>query len=475
MTHRIRPWAALWTLILGFFMILVDSTIVSVATPTILRELHTSTAGVVWVTSAYLLAYVIPLLLAGRLGDRFGQKPVYLIGLATFTMASLACGFSGTLGVLVLARVVQGLGASLMTPQTLAVVMRVFPPERRGPALAAWGTVGGGAAVVGPLVGGALVSAWGWPWIFWINVPIGVIGFALAIGLVPRLPTSARSLDLWGLVMSSIGLGAVVYGLQQSDARWLIPIGVVVLALFVLIERRTTRDPLLPMALFAHRDFALSSVALAAMSFAVTCLAIPFMLYAQDVLALTALQSSLLLLPMAVAMLALAPLVGRLLALVRPRWLCAGGFLVTALAMLWLAALLRPHQDPWQLLIPSALLGVGSSFVAAPLSAAAIRRLPAELAGAGSGAFSAFRQLGAVLGSACIAAVVPALLSIRFPHGIETATPSAATTGYAQILAASLLLPAAALVVGLLASLCLAGVSESTLKARLPATAQQPS
>jgi EmrB/QacA subfamily drug resistance transporter len=461
MTTRTRPWAALWTLILGLFMILVDSTIVSVATPVLLRDLHTDTSGAVWVTSAYLLAYVLPLLLAGRLGDRFGQRSVYLLGLAVFTLASLACGFSTVLAALIAARVAQGIGAALMTPQTLAVVVRIFPAERRGSALAVWSLIGGAAAVVGPLAGGALISAWSWPWIFWVNVPIGTIGFVLALAFVPSLPRTSRSFDLLGLLFSSIGLFGVIFGLQQAGGRWTIAVGVIALAVFIIVELRTEHDPLLPMRLFRQRDFALASVSLAAMSFAITGLAIPFMLFAQDVLSLTALRASLLLLPMAFAMLTLAPLIGRLIGRVDPRWLCGGGFLATSAALTWLAMLLRPELNVWLLVAPSALLGIGSAFVAAPLTAVGIRRLPLELAGAGSGAFSTFRQLGAVIGSASIAAYLPALIAQRFPDGTAAASPDAALHGYASALGQSLLLPTVVLLIGVAASLCFTASSRT--------------
>jgi multidrug resistance protein len=190
------PWPALWALVIGFFMILVDTTIVSVANPTIKAALDPDTNNldnVVWVTSAYLLAYAVPLLITGRLGDRFGPKNIYLIGLAIFTLASLACGLSGTLGALIAFRAVQGLGAALMTPQTMAVITRTFPPNQRGAAMGLWGATSGVAMLVGPLAGGLLVDGLGWEWIFFINIPVGIVGFVLAWILVPRLETTRTS------------------------------------------------------------------------------------------------------------------------------------------------------------------------------------------------------------------------------------------------------------------------------------------
>ena len=182
-----RPWPALWAMVLGFFMILVDSTIVSVATPAIMRGLDADVNAVIWVTSAYLLAYAVPLLITGRLGDRFGPKNLYLVGLTVFTVASLWCGLTGNIEQLIIARVLQGFGASLMTPQTMAVITRVFPRESRGSAMSLWGATAGVATLVGPLLGGVLVDAAGWEWIFFINIPIGVVGLWLAWRLVPDL------------------------------------------------------------------------------------------------------------------------------------------------------------------------------------------------------------------------------------------------------------------------------------------------
>lgn len=157
-----NPWPALWALVVGFFMILVDVSIVSIATPALMESFDAGIEPVLWVTSAYLLAYAVPLLITGRFGDRYGPKRLYLTGLAIFTLASLACGLAPTIGWLIGARVVQGLGASMMTPQTMAVITRTFPPARRGSAMALWGATAGVAFLVGPLLGGLLLDSWGW-------------------------------------------------------------------------------------------------------------------------------------------------------------------------------------------------------------------------------------------------------------------------------------------------------------------------
>ena len=218
MTTERNPWIALWALCLGFFMILLDMTIVAVANPAIMTALHTDVNSVVWVTSAYLLAYAAPLLITGRLGDRFGPRNVYLVGLSIFTLASLWCGLSGSVDMLIGARAVQGLGAALMTPQTMAVITRIFPPERRGAAMGAWGAVAGVASLVGPILGGVLVDGLGWEWIFFVNVPVGILAFVLALRFGPELETHGHQFDIPGVVLSALGMFLLVFGIQEGSS-----------------------------------------------------------------------------------------------------------------------------------------------------------------------------------------------------------------------------------------------------------------
>src|SRR4051795_2044264 len=212
----VRPWPALFALCLGFFMILVDTTIVTVATPAIISDLHADVNSVVWVTSAYLLAYAVPVLITGRLGDRYGPKNLYLVGLTVFTAASLWCGLTNSIEMLIAARVLQGLGAGILTPQTMAVITRIFPAEKRGQAMALWGATAGVATLVGPILGGILVDALGWEWIFFINVPVGVLGFVLAVRLVPSLETRMHKFDWLGVALSGVGMFLLVFGIQQG-------------------------------------------------------------------------------------------------------------------------------------------------------------------------------------------------------------------------------------------------------------------
>ena len=279
----VRPWPALFALCLGFFMILVDTTIVTVATPAIISDLHADVNSVVWVTSAYLLAYAVPVLITGRLGDRFGPKNLYLVGLTVFTLASLWCGLTTSIEMLIVARVFQGFGASMLTPQTMAVITRIFPADRRGQAMALWGATAGVATLVGPILGGILVDAFGWEWIFFINIPVGVVGFVLAVRLVPTLPTHTHQFDWLGVALSGLGMFFLVFGIQQGHKYhwngWVmtsIIAGVVALrGVRALAVDATAAEPLVPLSLFGDRNFSISNFAISTMSFTATAMGFP--------------------------------------------------------------------------------------------------------------------------------------------------------------------------------------------------------
>ena len=489
------PWPALWALVLGFFMILVDSTIVSIATPAIIRDLGADVNSVLWVTSAYLLAYAVPLLVTGRLGDRFGPKYVYLVGLVLFTGSSLWCGLSGSVAMLIVARIVQGLGASMMTPQTMAVITRTFPADQRGRAMSLWGATAGVATLVGPLLGGILVDGPGWEWIFFVNVPVGVVALVLAVLLVPRLQTQSHSFDILGVVLSSVGMFCLVFGIQEGETYdWgtitgflsvplLIGFGLVVLGLFVWWQSRVRTEPLVPLKLFRDRNFSLANVAITTVGFAVTAMAFPFMLFTQTVLGYTPTQSALLFVPLAVLSGALAPVVGRIVDTTNPRTITSVGLVLFAAALFWLSRVMTPETPAWQLVLPMALLGAGSAGVWSPLAASATRNLPPQSAGAGAGIYNTTRQVGAVLGSAAIAALIEARLAANVPGfnpdaaggagGAAStggqALPPEVASGFATAMSQAMLLPAVALLLGLLAALFL--VKPGPVGARHPSAA----
>ncbi|MEV0048714.1 DHA2 family efflux MFS transporter permease subunit [Nocardia rhamnosiphila] len=462
-----NPWLALGALVVGFFMILLDVTIVAVANPAIMADLHADISQVIWVTSAYLLAYAVPLLITGRLGDRFGPKNIYLFGLAVFTLSSLACGLAGDIETLIAARAVQGLGAALMTPQTMAVITRTFPPDRRGAAMGMWGAVAGLATLVGPILGGVLVDGLGWAWIFIVNVPVGVVAFALAVWLVPALPTHEHKFDLVGVVLSAVGMFLLVFGIQEGNTSdwsakiWaMIVAGIVVLAVFVVSQARGSGEPLLPLPLFRDRNFSLSSLAIASMGASVTALMVPIYFYLQAVHGMSPTRSALVLAPMAVVTGVAAPVVGRLSDRMHPRIIPTVGFLVFALSVFWFALVMRdPHANITWMVVAGAVAGASNACIWAPLATTATHNLPIFQAGAGAGIYNTTRQVGSVLGSAAISALIAARMSAAglggAPAGEGMGTgqvPEPVKQAFSTALSQATLLPAALLLVGVVAS-----------------------
>ena len=464
-------------MVIGFFMILIDTTIVSVANPRIMAGLETDINAVIWVTSAYLLAYAVPLLITGRLGDRFGPKRLYLAGLVVFTLASLWCGLSGSIQMLIAARVLQGLGAALMTPQTMAVITRIFPPDRRGAAMGLWGATAGMATLVGPVLGGVLVDGLGWEWIFFINVPIGIVGFILAWRFVPSLTTHPHRFDVPGVVLSAVGLFLLVFGIQEGETyNWgtisgpvtvwgLIISGIVVLALFVGWQGVNKGEPLLPLRLFRDRNFSLANIGITTVGFTVTAFGLPLVFYYQMVRGMTPTQSALMMVPMALISGGLAPVVGRIIDRVNPKYLTSAGLLLMAVALFWNSALMHPDTPVWLFLLPSALLGFANAGIWAPLSSTATRNLPPRQAGAGAGVYNTTRQIGAVLGSAAIAVLMQARLAAELPAAGAQGEPGAGGPageaisfggllpealhqGFSTAMGQSIMLPAAVIVLG---------------------------
>ena len=458
-------------MMVGFFMIMVDATIVAIANPTIMTDLRIGYDAVIWVTSSYLLGYAVVLLVAGRLGDRFGTKNLYLIGLVTFTLASLWCGLSGSAAMLIAARVVQGVGAGVLTPQTLSTITRIFPPERRGAAMSVWGATAGVASLVGPLAGGVLVDSLGWEWIFFVNIPIGVVGLALAVWLVPALPTRAHRFDLPGVGLSGAGVFAIVFGLQQGQsagwAPWIwavIVAGIGLMATFVYWQSVNPREPLIPLDIFGDRNFSLCNVGAAIIAFATTAMMLPMMFYAQAVCGLSPTRSALLFAPLAIANGVLAPFVGMIIDRFPPLPVLGFGFSMLAIGLTWLSFEMAPGTPIWRLALAFGAIGVGMAFVWAPLTATATRNLPPRLAGASSGVYNTTRQLGAVLGSAGMAAFMTSRIGAQMPRGGHTPTgantltmPAFLREPFSAAMSQSILLPAFIALFGIIAALFLVG------------------
>lgn len=413
---------------LGFFMILVDSTIVSVAIPAISEGLGASYNEVIWVSSAYLLAYAVPLLITGRLGDRFGPRTIYLAGLALFTASSLACGLASTSAALIAARAFQGLGGAMVTPQTMSVMIRTFSPKERGGAMGVWGATAGLATVTGPLLGGLLVDASGWPWIFFVNVPVGVLGLVLAWIYVPRLDKTNRHFDWVGVGLSTVSMFCLVFGIQEAENfNWdwrvwaLVLVGAATMVLFFRWQSRQGGSALVPLALFQDRNFSLAGATISTVGFAISTYIIPWMIYVQTVQGFTPTQAALLVLPSGVVSGLLSPWVGKLTNTHDPKPFAITGLTLAALSMGISALITTPAVDPRWMYAISVIYGVANSLMWGPLSMIATRNLDPRLAGAGSSVYNTTRQIGGVIGSAAIAAMMSSQLAAKLGDGAGAA------------------------------------------------------
>jgi EmrB/QacA subfamily drug resistance transporter len=461
-----HPYRALWAMMVGFLLIVVDSTIVTVANPVIKRDFDATYDAVIWVTSAYLLVFAVFLLVGGRLGDRFGPKNVYLAGLALFIVSSVWCGLSESIGMLIGGRVAQGIGAALLAPQTLSAVTRTFPAERRGVAMSLWGATAGVGMFVGPLAGGVLVDGLGWQWVFLVNVPIGVVGLVMAVRLIPALPTRRYRLDILGVLLSGAGICLIVFGLQEGQnhdwASWIWAViagGFALLAAFVVWQSVQRHEPLIPLSLFRHRDFSLSNAGIALISFAVVACGVPLMFYLQEVCGLSPTRSALVTTPMAIATGVLAPVVGRLVDRFQPRAIVGPGFAALAIALAWLSLEMDPATPVWRLVLPLTVIGAAGAFTWEPLAVTASRTLPPDLAGAGSAVYNTVRQVGAVLSSASIAALMTALLGAE-PGDAAARLPDSLKGPFADAMSQSMLLPAFAAALGVITALFFVGRPE---------------
>ncbi|WP_312878423.1 MFS transporter [Lentzea indica] len=441
----------MFALCIGFFMTLLDTTIVHIAMPSMLTGLRASLNDVIWVNSAYLLAFAVPLLLTGRLGDRFGPKRLYLAGLLLFVLASLACGLAGSATSLIAARAVQGLGAAAMTPQTMAFITHLFPPDRRGAPLGMWGSVAGLATVSGPLLGGVLVTHLGWQWIFFVNIPIGVIGLVLAVLWVPDLrPGRAHRFDVPGVLLCCLGLGLIVFGVQNGEHYgWgrvagpvtiagIIVAGVVLLVVFVLWQAAERNpEPLMPLRIFRNRNFALGNVANIVIGFTVSGLFVPLVLFLQTVPKLSPLMTGLITAPSSLLSGLTAIAAGRLSNRASAKFLPITGFLLLGLGIGAIAFLLN-DVPPWVLIPALIVAGIGMGLVYSPLTNISTKTLDRSLLGAGAGIYNTSRQFGNVLSSAATGAVLQVTL--------------AATGDFTSATRATLLMLLAVLVIGLVAA-----------------------
>jgi EmrB/QacA subfamily drug resistance transporter len=436
---RRRGWT-LGIVSLGLFMVVLDNLVVNVALPSIHHDLGASIQALEWTVNAYVLSYAVLLLTGAALGDRFGRKRMFMTGIALFTAASAAAALAPSIDTLIAARAIQGVGAAIATPLTLTLLADAFPPDRRGMAIGVWSGISGIAVALGPLVGGAVTQAASWHWIFWINVPIGLVLVPLAgMRLKESYGPSAR-MDLGGLGLGSIGLFGIVFGLVRSQSLgWGSPEVVVSLAAgaalvvaFVAHERRT-ESPMLPMSFFARRGFAVTNAVSLAMYFGMFGSIFFLSQFLQTVLHNSPLQAGIKLLVWTGATMVVAPLAGVFSERFGSRLFMAAGLALQAIALGWLASEASVGQSYASMIAPFILAGSGMALVFAPSANAVLASVRTDQAGQASGATNAIRELGGVLGIAVLSTVFTSHGGYVSPHAFVSGLVPAMWVGTAVL------------------------------------------
>ena len=410
-----NPWAILLTLSTGFLMTLLDLTIVNIAIPSMIDQLDASLDEVLWVVNGYVLVLALLLITFGRLGDLRGQRNVFIVGVALFTVASLACGVAQTPGQLIAARLVQGLGAAALMPQTMAIIIATFPPQRRGTALGIWGAVAGLATVLGPTLGGLLITVLDWRWIFFINLPIGVGVLIAAYLFIPHVDLERRHrLDWAGVGIATAALFCFTFALTEGQryewSPWIwvmFAAGIALAVLFVAYQARHQDDePLVPFELFRDRNFTIMNLVGAIVSIGIIGFFLPVTIYLQSVLGYSALKAGLVLAPSSVVSMVVAPIAGRMADRVGGKYILVGGLSLFAAGTTWFTLVADVGVSWTTFVAPMVVMGAGMGCIFAPMATEAMRGVPPRLAGAASGVNNTIRQVGSVIGSAAVGALL---------------------------------------------------------------------
>ena len=415
-----NPWAVLLVVSLGFFMTLLDLTIVNIAIPDMLTSLHASLDDILWVINAYALVLAVLVITCGRLGDLIGPRIMFAGGVALFTVASAACGLAPSAGWLIGFRAVQGLGAAMLMPQTLTIITNTFPAERRGAAFGVWGAVAGVATIAGPTLGGLLVSAFDWRWIFYVNVPFGVLALILTFVIIPDMrPGRRHRIDIPGVLLASAALLAICYGLVEGQKYdWgtitsfisiplVLGVGVLLLIAFLVLQWRTQdREPLVPFALFRDRNYAVVNWVSGTLAIGMMGIFLPFTIYLQSVLGFSALRAGLTMAPASLMSMVVAPVAGRLTDKIGGKYILMLGLILFGGGMGWVA-LEASTTSTWYDFLPALIVaGIGMGCVFAPMVTVAMRNVDPRMAGAASGVLNTIRQVGLVIGTAAVGALL---------------------------------------------------------------------
>jgi EmrB/QacA subfamily drug resistance transporter len=418
-----RKWWVLAAMVFGLFMPMLDNLVVNTALPTIQRDLGTGVSGLQWIIDAYVLAFASFMLTGGAMGDLYGRKRFFMLGLIVFTFGSLMCGLSTTTGELVGFRFVQGLGAALLLPGSLSIITATFSGRERGAAIGIWAAFSALALAIGPIVGGFLVEHVSWQSIFFVNIPVGAIAITMTILVVreSRDEHPSRRVDPPGLVTGTAGLFFLVYALIEGNNKgWTDPLILgsfalagVVLAAFFTIEARS-ESPMLPLSFFKIRTFAAANVVAASVFFALFGTVFFLTLYFQDVHGYSPVAAGIRLFPFPVMILILAPIAGRLSDRYGSRWFMTAG---PALSAIGLTLLLRTQPDSsyFGVIFPGLVVwGSGMAITMAPMTAAVMASVPTRHAGVASAATNTSRELGGVFGVALLGAIVTSAFTRGF-------------------------------------------------------------
>jgi EmrB/QacA subfamily drug resistance transporter len=408
-----RKWLTLAAVSFGLFMIMLDNTVVNVALPSIQQDLGADLSELEWIVTGYALTFASLMLVGGKLADAYGRRKIFVLGIVVFTLASLLCGLASSSQMLIGARVLQGAGAALMNPATLSIIAATFPPRERGTAIGIWAGTSALALAIGPLVGGLITEHLDWSWIFFVNVPIGILGIVASYLFIDesRDETHER-LDLPGLVTSAVGLFALTYGLIEantygwSSARI---VGSFVLAgislvAFVQLERRQ-RAPMLPLELFRNGTYTGANLVMLLVALAMFGVFFFVSLYMQNILGYSPVQAGAAFLPMTILIILVAPVAGKTSDRIGSRGLVTTGMILIAVQLLMFSRL-GIDASFWNLFPALVVGGIGMALTMTPSAAAATRSVPVDKAGIGSAVLNSARQVGGTMGIALMGAIM---------------------------------------------------------------------
>jgi EmrB/QacA subfamily drug resistance transporter len=474
-----RAW---WTLAItgiALFMTALDNLVVGVALPSIRADLGGSIEALEWTVNAYTLAFAVLLITGAALGDRFGRKRMFGIGVGVFTIASAAAALAPSIEALIAARAVQGFGAAIVTPLTLTLVSEAFPPSKRGAALGIWGGISGLGVALGPFVGGAVVEGIAWQWVFWLNVPFGLALIPLAGRMLSESRGPDRALDLGGLALAGAGLFGVTFGIVRGEALgWTsatvltaIGLGLALLAAFVRYELRS-KEPMLPMRFFRSRAFSATNGLSFAMFFGTFGAIFLLSQFFQTAQGYGPFEAGLRTLPWTGVPMIVAPIAGILGARIGTRPLMGAGLALQAVALAWIAVVSTPETPFAELIAPFVLAGTGMALVFPTAAETVLASVRANEAGKASGATNAIREFGGVMGVAVLASLFAANGGYESPQaftdGLTAALPVAVVVlAIGAVLA--LFVPGRAAVAGAPAEAATA--NDSVARAEEPVTA----